>query len=167
MFSCGSVIYNSVLNVLFIAYLRWDQLLETCSHYISHKPALFFVIPSKVRAFLVCHLLSERLVIANCHTQYTPQPYSVCVTMLRIPRVRVWVSSVWRVCASRTAAQCITLTDVTPVLTSNRHLDSERSHIQWLIQTERERGRLRDGVKREGDSLNLLNVNGTESLLSF
>lgn len=40
--------------------------------------------------------------------------------------------------ASRTAARRITLTDVTLVLTSSRHLDSERSHIQWLIQTREE-----------------------------
>lgn len=92
------------------------------THQLSSKDSNVLSFPRKVKAFRVCHLLPGRLVIGaavNTHLSVAVPP-----RYLYLARVR----------AGRTAARCITLTDVTLVLTSSRHLDSECSHIQRLIQ---------------------------------
>lgn len=64
------------------------------THQLSSRDCNILSFLPKVKAFWVCHLLPARLVIANCHCQYTPEHF--CVTAQRTPCVRM--SSVWRVC---------------------------------------------------------------------
>lgn len=89
---------------------------------LSSKDWNVLSFPRKVKAFRVCHLLPGRLVIAvtvNTHLSVATRTLRTCERVV-CARAR----------AGRTVARCITLTDVTLVLTSNRHLDSERSRIQ-------------------------------------
>lgn len=115
---------------------RRSYLQPARSHYISHTSAPF---PKTVAS---CHSLRKsqsapglssslgKPVVADCHCRYTPEHFLchrvVCAHLVCSSRV----STVCRAHASRAAARRVTLTDVTPVLTSNRHLDSECSHIQ-------------------------------------